>query len=44
MKLLNKDLRILAKERKEELLNQKCFLDINPKNDSLVLCVDLKLP
>jgi hypothetical protein len=42
MKLLNKDLRILSKERKEELLSIKCFLDI--KDDSLFLSIDKNLP
>jgi hypothetical protein len=42
MKLLNKDLRILSKERKEELLSTKCFLDI--KDDSLFLSIDKNLP
>jgi len=42
MKLLNKDLRILSRERKEELLSIKCFLDI--KDDSLFLSIDKNLP
>ena len=42
MKLLNKDLRILSKERKEELLSIKCFLDI--KDNSLFLSIDKNLP
>jgi len=43
MRLLNKDLRILAKERKEELLSSRCYLDINEHQD-LLLVVDQNLP
>ena len=43
MHLLNKDLRILAKERKEELLNSRCYVDIND-NQELLLVIDQNLP
>jgi hypothetical protein len=43
MRLLNKDLRILAKERKEELLNSRCYLDMND-NQELLLVIDQNLP
>jgi hypothetical protein len=43
MRLLNKDLRILSKERKEELLSSRCYLDINEHQD-LLLVVDQNLP
>ena len=43
MRLLNKYLRILAKERKEELLNSRCYLDMND-NQELLLVIDQNLP
>ena len=43
MRLLNKDLRILSKERKEELLSSRCFLDIS-ENQELLLVIDQNLP
>lgn len=41
---MNKDLRILSKEKKEELLAAKCYLDISPSSMEKTLIVDLKLP
>lgn len=42
---MNKDLKVLSKDRKDELNNSKCYLDIDPSQSSgLALIIDMKLP
>lgn len=42
---MTKDLKILPKERREEILNSRIYLDIDPEdNDKLVLVIDKDHP
>jgi hypothetical protein len=44
MLLTNKDLRIMSKERREELLNAKHFFQIDPETGKMSLIIDPNLP
>ena len=41
--LMNKDLRVLSKERRDELLNSKQYLDVDPETGKLSLIIDPNL-
>lgn len=44
VKLLPKDLKYLPKDRKEECLNAKSYLDSEENKEKLLLIIDLNLP
>jgi len=44
MLLTNKDLRILSKERREELLNAKHYFQIDPETGKMSLIIDPNIP